>query len=69
MLAHLAVRTGHSKDLEIIVLRHQLTILKRQNSRPQLDNEDRPVLGAIATALPRQLRVGWIVTPPDTLLL
>ena len=66
-LARLAVRSGRSKDLEIIVLRHQLTVLRRQVSRPQLNNDDRTLLGAIAAALPSRLRTGWIVTP-DTLL-
>ena len=32
-LARLAVRSGRSKDLEIIVLRHQLAVLRRQNNR------------------------------------
>ncbi len=67
LLARLAVRSGRSKDLQIIVLRHQLSVLQHQASRPQLNNEDRTLLGAIAAALPRQLRAGWIVTP-DTLL-
>jgi putative transposase len=66
-LARLAVRTGHSKDLEIIVLRHQLGVLQRQIDRPILNDDDRTLLGAIAAALPRQKRKGWIVTP-DTLL-
>ena len=67
LLARLAVRSGCSKDLEIMVLRHQLTVLQRQNSQPQLNDHDRTVLGAIAAALPRWLRAGWVVTP-DTLL-
>ena len=66
-LARLAVRSGRSKDLEIIVLRHQLTVLRRQNNRPALADEDRTLLGAIAAALPRPQRAGWLVTP-DTLL-
>ena len=67
VLARLAVRSGRSKELEIIVLRHQLTVLQRQSGRPQLNDEDRTVLGVIAAALPRRVREGWIVTP-ETLL-
>jgi hypothetical protein len=52
LLARLAVRSARSKDLEIMVLRHQLTVLQRQNSQPQLNDHDRTVLGAIAAALP-----------------
>ena len=66
-LARLAVRSGRAKDLEIIVLRHQLTVLRRQHNRPALTDEDRTLLGAIAAALPRHRRNGWLVTP-DTLL-
>ncbi len=67
MIARLAVRSGRSKDLEIIVLRHQLTVLRRQIDRPVLDDADRTLLGAIAAALPRPQLTGWIVTP-DTVL-
>jgi transposase InsO family protein len=66
-LARLAVRTGRSRDLEIIVLRHQLGVLHRQNTRPNLNDDDRSMLAAIAQALPRPRRHGWLVTP-DTLL-
>ena len=66
-LARLAVRSGRSKDLEIIVLRHQLAVLRRQNHRPALADEDRALLGAIAAAVPRPQRAGWLVTP-ETLL-
>ena len=66
-LARLAVRSGRSKDLEIIVLRHQLAVLRRQNNRSALADEDRALLGAIAAALPRRRRAGWLVTP-ETLL-
>lgn len=66
-MARLAVRSGRSKDLEIMVLRHQLAVLRRQIDRPELTDDDRTLLGAIAAALPRQLREGWFVTP-DTLL-
>ena len=67
LLARLAVRSGRSKDLEIIVLRHQLGVLHRRNNRPQLADEDRALLGAVAAALPRPQRAGWLVTP-ETLL-
>ena len=66
-LARLAVRSGRSKDLEIIVLRHQIQVLRRQVDRPAVNDDDRTLLGAIAAALPRRLRHGWIVTP-DTLM-
>lgn len=66
-LARLAVRSGRSKDLELIVRRHQNAVLRRQIARPALTDDDRTLLGAIAAALPRRLRDGWIVTP-ETLL-
>ena len=66
-VARLAARSGRSKDLEIIALRHQLTVLRRQINRPAINDNDRTLLGAIAAALPRPNRKGWIVTP-DTLL-
>ena len=66
-LARLTVRSGRSKDLEIVVRHHQPTMLRCQIDRPELTDDDRSFLGAIASALPRQLRQGWLVTP-DALL-
>ena len=66
-LVRQSVRSRRSKDLEIIVLRHQLGVLRRQVDRPKLTDTDRSLLGAIAAALPRPSRAGWLVTP-DTLL-
>ncbi|MCP5066264.1 MAG: hypothetical protein GY946_06815, partial [bacterium] len=66
-LARLAARSGRSKDLEIIVLRHQLAVLRRQAEQPQLTNDDRTLLGAIAAALSRPRRAGSIVTPETRL--
>jgi transposase InsO family protein len=66
-LARLAVRSGRAKDLEIIVLRHQLAVLGRHADRPAVTNDDRSLLAAVAQALPRPTRNGWLVTP-DTLL-
>ena len=67
LLARLAVRSGRSKDLEIIVLRQQLTVLHRLNNRLAVAEEDRALLGAVAAALSRSQRAGWLVTP-ETLL-
>ncbi len=61
------MRSGRSKDLELIVLRHQNAALRRQIARPVLADDDRTLVGAIVAELPRQLRNGWIVTP-ETLL-
>ena len=66
-LAGLAVRSGRWKDLQIIVLRHENAVLRRQVGRPSFNDDDRSLLGAIAAALPKALRQGWIVTP-ETLL-
>lgn len=66
-MTRVAVRSDRSKELEIVVLRHQLTVLRRQVGRPELCDDDRFLLGAIAAALPRPLRSGRLVTP-DTLL-
>ncbi|MCP3855553.1 MAG: integrase, partial [Actinomycetia bacterium] len=40
LIAPLPVRSGRSKNLEIIVLRHQLTVLRRQVNRPSVNNDD-----------------------------
>ena len=60
-MARLAARSGRSKDLEIIVLRHQVSAVRRQLNRPELTDSARSLLGAIASALPRPRRSGWLV--------
>jgi hypothetical protein len=42
-----------AKDLEILVLRHQLTVLRRQTPRPKLEPTDRALLAAISRILPQ----------------
>ncbi|WP_420444338.1 transposase [Candidatus Poriferisodalis sp.] len=49
------------------MLRHQIAVLHRLNNRPALADEDRALLGAVAAALSRPQRAGWLVTP-ETLL-
>jgi putative transposase len=60
-------RTEFAKDVELMVLRHQLTVLERQAGRPSLRPADRAFLAALARVLPRRQRQGFIVTP-QTLL-
>ena len=60
-------RTDRSKDVEILVLRHQVAVLKRQNSRPRFEPDDRAVLTALARALGRD-RWPIFLVRPDTLL-
>jgi putative transposase len=45
-----------AKDLEIVVLRHQLNVLRRQNNRPRFRPFDRAFLAAAAHRLPRTRR-------------
>ena len=50
------MRSGRAKDLEIIVLPHQLAVLRRSVDRPAVTDDDRSLLAAVARALPaRQL--------------
>jgi putative transposase len=63
----LLTRGDAAKDLEILVLRHQLTVLRRQAPRPRLEPADRVLLAAISRALPRSRWSCFFVTP-ETLL-
>src|SRR5436305_6058824 len=53
----------HVKDVELLVLRHELEILRRQVVRPKLRMVDRALLAAAACHLPRSSRGARPVTP------
>jgi len=63
----LLTRSAVSKDAELLVLRQEVAVLRRQNPRPRLDGADRMVIAAFARLLPGPLRMSRLVTP-DTLL-
>jgi hypothetical protein len=63
----LLARPDASKEAEILVLRHQLAVLRRQVARPRPSWADRAVIAALARLLPRARRFGLFVTPGTVL--
>jgi len=56
-------RSEFARDLELLVLRHQLAVLGRQERRPLLRPADRALLAALARLLPPRRHHGLVVTP------
>src|SRR5664279_147824 len=61
------IRGATAKDIEQLVLRHQVAVLRRQVTRPALQPADRVLLAACSRLLPRALWSTFFVTPATLL--
>jgi hypothetical protein len=64
----LLARGEAAKDLEILVLRHQLAVLRRQAPRPRFQPADRALPAAISRSLPDRAHWSCFLVRPETLL-
>ena len=56
-----------AKDAEILVVRHQLAILRRQVPRPRFSWSDRALVAVLAQLVPKQRWAAFLVTPKTIL--
>jgi hypothetical protein len=65
----LLARSDAAKDVEILVLRHEIAVLRRHNPRPRMTWLDRAILSALSRLLPPPLRRLRLVSPRTLLRL
>ena len=63
----LRTRSDTAKEIEILVLRHQLAVLQRRTPRPRIGWPDRALIAALTRLLPTRRRLGMLVTPATIL--
>jgi putative transposase len=63
----LVSRSRASKDIELLVLRHEIAVLRRASPRPRLDWADRALFAGLIRLLPQSLRMHRLVTPGTVL--
>ena len=63
----LLARRSAAKDVELLVLRHEVAVLQRQVAWPPVDWADRAVLAGLARLLPRQAWRGLFIQPATVL--
>ena len=69
LLSWIVLRThcDTAKEIEILVLRHQLAVLRRCTPRPRMTRTDRALIAALARLLPVRRRIGMLVAPATIL--
>jgi putative transposase len=63
----LRTRSDTAKEIEILVLRHQIAVLQRRSPRPRIGWPDRALIAGLTRLLPTRRRIGLLVTPATIL--
>ena len=63
----LCARSDSTKEIEILVLRHQLAVLQRRTPHPRMSWTDRAAIAALTRLLPVRRRLGLLITPSTIL--